>query len=249
MSTGLNEYEVGDYEEMEAGRTPPDAGTYHLAVLAVNMEPIKKSGEAKNGIDVTFQVQAGTVDGQQGRSFTQTFGWPSPAHKDGGKFAAKVLGRLGAILGVARPGMKFGDVPWEEMTARHFVGAVHHESFEGDNGPVVSAKLGSESESGYVNPLAIWHVASPEVAAIPKDEEVLELMPMGADPFSGAKGGGGKGDDNGESGQPAKPAPTAPKSAPAKAPAAKTAARATKPAAAAPAPAAQTKAAGPYDDL
>lgn len=228
------DYEVPTGEDMQPNEYEPiPEGTYHLAVTAVDMQPTSKKGEAKNGVEITFEVQAGTVEGQAGKTFKECFYWPAATNKDGGKFLAKRLGRLGSVLLVARPGMKLGEVPWEEMAARHFIAATHHESFTGNDG--------KEFVSTKIDGLKMWHVAGAEVAAIPKDAEVLELMPMGGDPFAGGEGGengNGKGAGNG---QPAKPAPTAPKPTSAAAP---TAGQGQ-----AQAPAAQGKAADPYANL
>lgn len=237
MSIDLD-YEVPTTEEMQPGEySPPEPGTYHLAVAAVNMQPVSKKGEAKNGFEVTFQIQAGTVEEQAGKTFKECFYWPSRNNKDGGAFLAKRIGRLTTVLGIAQPGMKLGEIPYEEMAARHFVAAVHHETFTGDNG--------NELVSAKIDGLKMWHVASAEAAAIPKDAEVLELMEMGDDPFGNAPT-----EEPAEEAEPAKSAPAS-KSAtkPAAKQAAPSAARTTKPAAAKPAAAAAAPAADPYADL
>lgn len=228
--------EVDSPDELAAGGNydPPAEGTYHLAISAVNMEPVSKKGEAKNGIEISFQVLAGSVEGQEKKSFRETFYWPSPSNKDGGTFLRKRLARLGLVTGVIAPDNlgKSVAVPWPDMEARHLVAAIKHETFTGDNG--------KESLSAKIDGLKMWHVASPEVVAIPKDAEALEVMPMGDDPFTTGHSNAG-GDDAGNG---AKPKPPAPKPAPA-------AARKTKPAAtAAPASkAAATATANAYSDL
>lgn len=180
-----DDFAVGNYDEMEPSEyTPIPPGNYHLAVSAVNPHPMKKSGEAVNGLELTFEVEAGTVEGQAKKTFRETFYWPSPANKDGGAFLAKRLGRLATVLKVAAPGQKFGQVAWAEMAARHFVATLLNESYKGDNG--------KEFVSTKIDGLKMWHVASPHVANVPKDAEVLELAPMGEDPFT-SQGDGGAG--------------------------------------------------------
>lgn len=175
MSLDLTGYD-NEQALREGEYNPPDPGIYHLAISAVDTQPASKSGEALDGLQVSFQVLTGTVEGQEGKEFRQLFFYPSPSAKDGGKFAAKRLAMLGlATEVISRDQLgKSVDPNWDDMAARHFVAAV---------------KEGSDPKYREIDGLKMWHVNHPDAAKYPKDAEVMEAMPMEWQPEAPPAGG------------------------------------------------------------
>lgn len=215
----LMDYETADSTDVSGEWVQPEPGIYHLAVNSVELEPTSKTGELIPAIRLNLEILAGTTPGQEKRKFRHDFRHPLPSHRDGGKFAAQMLSRLAYVCGIGVVGKKLGELEWESLETAHFIAEVHHREWESDEGEARS--------TAEISGMRFWHVGSPEVASVPKDSEVLEMVDMGDDPLS-ANGG-----------QPKAPAP------PKAAPKAKPAARATKQAAATPAPAKSD----PYADL
>jgi hypothetical protein len=134
------------------GRTEfdrPAAGVCRLLVTAVNLWPVSERGEAKNGVDLTFEVEAGGQlkakrgDRQAPGSFTETFGWPSRSHHDGGALAGRRLARLGLATGVIGTDLLGRSVPvaWRQMAGRRLVAAVRYETLASDDGEIVLARV------------------------------------------------------------------------------------------------------------
>lgn len=172
----LSDYEVADSSDVSGERPQPEPGTYHVAVCGVNMEPTKKSGELVEAIRLDLQILDGTTPGQKGRKFWQDFKHPSPAHSDGGQFAAKMLSRLAYICGVGAAGRKLSEIDWPAIEAAHFVAEVKHREYTTDKG--------EERSIAEINGMRFWHVAELQVDDVPKNVETLELVDMGADPFA-----------------------------------------------------------------
>ncbi|HEV3345404.1 MAG TPA: hypothetical protein VG125_33810 [Pirellulales bacterium] len=128
---------------------PPAAGLHRLLVTAVDLRPVSERGEAKNGVELTFEVEAGrrleatTVDRPASRSFKETFGWPSRLQSDGGAFAGKRLARLGLATGVIGPDSLGRSVPvaWPEMVGRRLVAAVRYDTFAVEEGEIVLPRV------------------------------------------------------------------------------------------------------------
>jgi hypothetical protein len=155
-------------EQLREGEyNPPEPGIYHLAVSAVDTAPVSKGGEALDGIKVSFQVLAGTVEGMEGREFQSIFFYPNANAKDGGKFASKRLAMLGLATEVIDRSQlgKSVDPNWEDMAARHFIAEVEHRESNGKTFPDIKG-------------LHIWHVNHPDAAKYRTDAEVMAEMPM-----------------------------------------------------------------------
>lgn len=176
MSTGFDDdFEIAPEDQLEGGawEAIPE-GTYHLAVTSVDVNHISKKQHTP-GIEITCQVQSGTVAGQEGKTIKAAFWLPSKSQNDKGDFCCRRLSRLAYVLKVGAAGVKLGATPWEQMAARHFIAKIKHGVSKGNNG--------RDFINMDIPDLEFWHVASPLVAGIPMDKECLELMPMGDNPF------------------------------------------------------------------
>lgn len=155
------------------GRTPPEPGSYHVIVSHVDA-----SGDQFDGIAVTFQVLAGTVEGMEGRTLNQRFYYD----KETGEYQDSHV-RLALASGLIEPDSE-ADVDWDELVGRQLVIGIEKRSGKDKEG----------NEKMYTNignfGLAVWSVKNPAVEGVPKDKAAIkkgrELV------ASGAKGGGGK---------------------------------------------------------
>lgn len=163
MTNELDFSEFGSEEDLR-GFDYPAAGTYHLAITGVDDAPV-----GVDAIKVTFEILAGTVDNQAGKSFTETFWMPSESSKDGGKFAKKRLARFGIASGVIDPAAlgRRVQIDWQDACGRQIVAKLNNYARDG--------KDGKHYKGAEINGLDIWSVAAPEVDAIPKDTEALAM--------------------------------------------------------------------------
>jgi len=153
-----------DNEKQLEGFETPEPGTYHLCCLAFNPSPDNYDGKK-----FQFAVLAGTVEGQSGRTFWESFVNPAPSHKDGGMMAKKRLAKLAIALGlIQRSDLgKRVQINWEAAVGRQLVAKVKVRSWEKD---------GRSGKSAEFDGLNYWSVTDEEVAGVPKDAEALALM-------------------------------------------------------------------------
>jgi hypothetical protein len=85
---------------------------------------------------------------------------PSSSHKDGGKFCARVIGRLAVITRLARVGQK-ASIDWMDLIGRQLVVAVKHR--------IHNEKTYAEIDL-QGSALGMWSVDAEEVDDVPKDE-------------------------------------------------------------------------------
>lgn len=164
MSTQV--LDLGDWgsaEELnESGFERVEPGQYHAVVAKVEVEPDTKTGYLQ-GVRVTFQVLAGTVEKQAGRTFDDVWWWPRSDSKDGGKFANKRLVKLATATGVL-PKNVIGKVKqvaapdWPQMEGRHVIVGVKHDVQD----KYTHARVDSAG-------MAIWSLDDPAAAQVPRD--------------------------------------------------------------------------------
>src|SRR5574343_354963 len=186
MSMEMDFSDYGSEEEMDSGGYPK-SGQYHAAVLDVDDDP-----EGIEAIKVEFEVLAGTVPHQDGKQFTETFWRPNANHKDGGKFAAKKIYRFLKAVGLADEkalGRKVS-IDWQAAKGMQLVVAVEEYERKGAD------KKGNQRtyKGAQIEGLNIYPVDDPEVAAVPKDETALAMLPGKSE---GGKGSNGNGNGQG----------------------------------------------------
>lgn len=165
----------------------PKEGVYHLAIQEADHE----SERAKNakGLRITFEVLSGTMPGQEGLTFTQTYKWPSSDHKDKGEFARKMITRIMLTTGYIHESQLGGKIPteWADLAGRQLVAKIKNYKRTAENGP----RKGETFEGTEIDGMHFWHVNDEDAASVPKDAEALELRPADAEPVGGS---GGKGE-------------------------------------------------------
>jgi hypothetical protein len=164
------EVEVSDDFEGESSfLTKP--GTYHVIIEDVKVG-VGPRGNAFEGATVQLSVLAGTVESEVKKTFNHMIGFPKATDKDGGKFRTKVLSKFLLAANQVTPadkGKKIAVDP-ERLIGQQLVVTIDHGK-KNDDG-----KSFLEIDNGG---LAVYHVDDPNVAAFPKDQAALKVIPAG----------------------------------------------------------------------
>jgi hypothetical protein len=163
MSEELDFSSVTSEDDLSGYDSIPN-GQYHLVCNAAD-----DSRERRDGIWIEWQVRAGNVKKQQGKTFRETFYDGSPDHKDGGEFCENRKKRLALAAGLAGPAVfgKRASVEWSDLVGRQIVAAV----------------VNNETEKGtfsQTDGLKLFSPTDPKVSEVPKDEEALALITSGS---------------------------------------------------------------------
>ena len=152
---------------------PPEPGSYHVIVTNVDA-----STQKFDGIGVTFQVLAGTVEDMEGRTLNQRFLF----NKETGDYQESHV-RLALAAGLIEPDSE-GEVDWGDLVGRQLVIGVERR--------LGKDKEGNEKEYTNVGNygLDVWSIGNAEVANVPKDKAALKRGRELAD--GGGNGGGGR---------------------------------------------------------
>lgn len=159
------------------GLTTP--GTFHCVINDV-VEGQTSQGKPIDGITVTFEVLAGTVDGQAGKTRTETLFAPSikdeeREQKSGSpSMARKKLAALFIASNVMDP-TKLGqavNVDVAMMVGQQVVIAFERQMEKDGNG-----KYTVETQYIQISYADIFHVDDPDVKDVPKNEDALSLIP------------------------------------------------------------------------
>lgn len=176
MTSEMDFTEFGSEEDLR-GFDYPAPGTYHLAVTGVDETP-----KNVDGLKFTLEVLNGTVEGQASKSFAETFFFPSPESKDGGKFAKKRLAKFALAVGIINPtalGSRV-QIDWQEASGRQLVAKVENYMRKGNDG--------REYKGAQISGLDMWRIDAPEVEAVPKDQEALAMAAPAAVGANGPAG-------------------------------------------------------------
>lgn len=149
-------------EEDIQGFSPVKEGQYHLVVIEAD-DSLSKF----DAIVFKFEVLAGTVPGQEGKTFNTLFNMPSGSHKDGGRFCKQMLARLIDTLGIAAFDAikgKRSQVDFGLSVGRQLIANVVVE-------PDSKGKKWSKIDS-----MNFWKVTDPATAECPKDANALALL-------------------------------------------------------------------------
>lgn len=169
------EWEAPEQEEMQqdGGNFLSQPGIYHAIITAVYEElaPPKRDGTQKpiEGFSAAFDILAGTVAGQEGKTINLTFFNGKLNSKDQGKFARKKQAAFLIASNVITPADLGQKIKIDLAKA---------------NGQQVVMKLEKDDENStsdktylQLSYADIWHVDDPRCAAHPKKQEALTLIP------------------------------------------------------------------------
>lgn len=165
MSTGF-EFEMPSEQTVEEGGfSAVEPGTYLVAVAYVEMDPVTRAGEVRDGMNVHFQVVTGTTPGQENKIHREFFAKPSPNHKDGGTFARNKIGFLALATEICSRGQCGQQVTpqFDEM-----VGKVCY----------ITLKKSNDERYREIEGLSILHVNDPKAAKFPREDDVIEQCGM-----------------------------------------------------------------------
>ena len=176
MSDSLDMTGIGSADELK-GYDYPKAGQYHCSIASFD-----DSREKVDALRFEIGILAGTVEGQDGKTWKETFWDPNPSHRDGGKFAVKRLASFALATGLITKEQLGSNVEidWSQIVGRQLVCTIVEYTRDGDEGKVYK---GAE-----VGGLKFFSIDDPEVAMVPKDAKAAALLGgevPGARPTSG----------------------------------------------------------------
>lgn len=149
-----------------------EEGTYHCVVTEV-FEGESKKGNPIEGVTVTFEVMAGTVEGQAGKSHTESLFLPTMSDKKPEMKLRKLtaLAIAGNVLQPADLGREV-DIPFRDMVGSQMVVKFDHQMEMDGNGEYTV-----KSQYLQVAYSDMFHVDDPAVKAVPKSDDALSLIP------------------------------------------------------------------------
>lgn len=152
---------------METSSFIDKEGQYHLLVNLVDEQPLSKDNAALDGIGLEASCIGGNEPSQVKRTFRQTLFNPSENHRDGGEFATRVHLRLAdacGLLGNADADEEV-EIDWSKAKGAQIV-------------VYLKTEIGKDKkERLQIDGAHIYHVDDPEVAHVPKNEQMLKLLP------------------------------------------------------------------------
>ena len=151
-----------------------EAGTFHCVVNEVR-EGESSGGKAIDGLTVTLEVLAGTVDGQAGKTHSESFFLPTlqdDEKKKGMKLRKlTAMAIAGNVLQPENMG-KEADIPFDSMVGCQMVVKFDHQmEMDGNGQYTIKSKYIQVAYSD------IFHVDDPAIAAVPKNADALSLFP------------------------------------------------------------------------
>jgi len=189
-------------EDDFSGRSRPEPGRYHVIVNHADEKPSKKNSTP--GLEVEFQVLAGTVPNQAGKTIPLFLVYIGG---DDGKTKTCIdrVTRLAICTGVIRPG-EAKEPDWGEAIGRELVIAVEAQEYTDNNGQI---KTGTQ-----VAFMGFWSLGNEQVKDVPRDNDSpgMRALAKAGGPVNRPAAGSGNG---AKAGQPApqpaaQPAATAP---------------------------------------
>lgn len=147
------------------GFSHPEAGQYHLVVSEID-----ESRKMGNAIVVSFGVLAGTVPGQQNKTFREFFNDPHSSHKDGGAFCKKRRLALLLATGVVTPDMigKQFSVDWQSLFERQLKASVTVEE-RADKDDATKIR-----RNAHIEGLEMWGPLDEKAKHIPHDQVCVD---------------------------------------------------------------------------
>ena len=144
------------------GKPAPVDGLYHCTIPHVNDSRTKKDGSPLNATIVEFEVLAGTVPGQEGKTVTQWFNLADDGTENAEYF--EKVSRLCMAAGLLKPG-EAKEIDGKDLeNCQVIIKAANYKKRDGGTGCGI-ADYG----------LAIWGINHPEVASVPKNLDAVRL--------------------------------------------------------------------------
>lgn len=168
MSTNyVEDFSDVSEEDLKPSRPYPEEGQYFLMI-----DNVDDSRTKVDGMQVSFLVCSGTVEGQYGKKFTETFFDPKPENKDGGKFLRSRRIKLLLATGIASSleELKAKGFQWspESLMYRCLKAVVVHSKS-------VSKKNNKEYTNAQIDGLDIYAPNEKGLGHIPIHQETLAM--------------------------------------------------------------------------
>ena len=169
------------------GKPLIEDGQYHAVIELIDESPENYDRNLKDGIEVKFQILAGTVPGQEKRTLTSYYPYPNSSHKDGGKFSAQKLCVLTEALGLTSPADRGRTVEldWQAGVGRQVIIGVQKKKYTKNDG--TEGKIAELSNAGC----AVFHWSDPTMEAVPKNAAALAYAIQQQPPQETPAGPGG----------------------------------------------------------
>jgi len=151
-------------------RRGPAPGRYHVMILDAD-----ESGARGNAVIVDFEVLAGTIPGQEGKTFQE---WFSLSPK-----AMPRLQRLALVAQLLAPGAPEQEVEFEAAVGRELVVELEENSY--------TTRNGDKRTSTRISWMGLWAPDHPDVADVPRGKAI---MPAGESDGGSQAGGASAGD-------------------------------------------------------
>lgn len=121
------EYQVGD--DLSDSKFINEPGNYHLMIVRIGDPPTLANGALNSDayLDIYVEVLAANVPGAEQKSAKLTLYPPKPSHRDGGKFARKIIDRFyraTGLIGDADTGKLITIDHQKLLDARHFLAKI-----------------------------------------------------------------------------------------------------------------------------
>ncbi|TWT65645.1 DUF669 domain-containing protein [Crateriforma conspicua] len=168
------DFDAPETTQNEGGATN-EPGTYHVVVTETK-EGESSKGKPIDGVTVAVEILAGTVDGQQGKSHTESFFAPDLSQDESKQNNAKrKLAALFIAGGVMQPEQlgKPAKIEVGQMNGRQMVMKLERRMDKDEK----TGKWNVPTNYVQVAYSDIFHVDDPEVSAVPKNAEALALIP------------------------------------------------------------------------
>jgi hypothetical protein len=163
------------------GKPAPVDGFFHTTIAHVNDSRTKKDGSPLNATIVEFEVLAGSVPGQEGKTVTQWFQLDDNGNENA-EYCEKVS-RLCMAAGLLRPGEE-KDIDAGDLENCQVIIKVQN----------YTKKTGGTGCGLADYGLGVWGVNHPDVAAVPKNLDAIRLWREATgQPASGGNGQSGNG--------------------------------------------------------
>jgi len=144
------------------GKPAPVDGHYHATISNVNDSRVRKDGSPLNATIVEFEVLAGSVPGQEGKTVSQWYNLDDQGNETA-EYCEKVS-RLCMAAGILKPGEE-KDVDAADLENCQVIIKVQN----------YAKKTGGTGCGLADYGLGVWGVNHPDVASVPKNLEAIRL--------------------------------------------------------------------------
>lgn len=153
-------------EDDISGNNRPLPGRYHAVVNAAAEKASKKKGTM--GLEMEFQVLAGTTPGQEGRTIPLFLAYEGADESKTRKCLERVT-RVALCSGILQPG-ESKEVDWDDAIGREMVIEIDNQEYETTGG--------EKRQGAQVSYLGFWSLGNQAVADVPKDSDSPGMMAL-----------------------------------------------------------------------